>query len=421
MVAVFAAAACSSPAAPAAPATPAPAAPTTSAGADHVDPVVAWNRTLIEIMGMTGAQPATVHPTRSLAIMHAAIYDAVNGIDGKHAAYKVDQKSGPASEEAAASSAAETTLLSLYPNQQALIEQRETAALADIPDGAPKDAGVAFGKDVATKELALRANDGSATTPPPFSAGTAAGDYQLTPPKLAPPQYTGWAAVTPFTLTKADQFRPPAPPALNSPEYAAAINEIKTLGVAQGSTRTDDQTQIATFWSGTIQNEWNQIAQTAAIAKGSSVADNARTFAQLNLALADGVIAFYDAKYTYKLWRPITAIQHADTDNNPTTEVVPDWTPQSATPPDPSYVGAHAVISGAAAKVLDQAFGTSTKFGVTSPTLPGVTRSFDNFDAAATEASVSRIYAGAHTRIDESAGDKLGASIGDEVLQTVAK
>ena len=393
-------------------------APTSGAA---VNPVIAWNRTLLEIQAIPGAQPATVHPTRSLAIMHAAVYDAVNAIDGRHRGYLVDVKpAGPASEEAAAAAAADTTLLALYPTQQALLDARLASSLAEIPDSPVKQAGIDLGRDVARRVLALRDHDGSDTAVPAFVAGPAAGDYQPTPPKLAPPVFSGWARVTPFTLTRPDQFRPPPPPALTSAAYAEAFNEIKTLGTASGSSRTDDQTQQGMFWNAPIQNYWNQIAQTVAEQRHASVPDSARMFALLNLGVADSVIAFYDAKYTYHLWRPITAIRNATTATNPATAPDPAWTPLSPTAPDPSYPGAHSTISATAAAILTSLYGPAVHLAVTSPVLAGVTRNFDSFAAASDEAGLSRIYAGQHTRIDHTAGQDLGNTIAAHVLTTTA-
>jgi PAP2 superfamily protein len=213
--------------------------------------------------------------------------------------------------------------------------------------------------------------------------------------------------VKPFVLRRSAQFRPPAPPALTSAKYAAAIEEVQALGAATGSTRTADQTQIGQFWNPPIWATWNRIAQTAALGHRGSVSDSARTFAALDLTFADAVIAFYDAKYTYRFWRPITAIR-ATSD--------PNWTPLSNTAPDPSYPGAHGTISAAGADVLSSIYGNDFDFTVDSTALPGVLRSFVSFTEAAQEASVSRIYNGNHTRVDQVAGENLGHNVSGFVL-----
>jgi membrane-associated phospholipid phosphatase len=178
-----------------------------------------------------------------------------------------------------------------------------------------------------------------------------------------------------------------------------------------------DPDEKGKFWAPPIQNFWNQIAQTVAIAHHSDLPTTARLFAALDLSLADGAIAFYDAKYTYQLWRPVTAIRLADTDGNPQTIADPNWVPLAGnTPADPSYPGAHSTLSATAADVLASFYGDNQHFSITSPALPGVTRSFTSFTAAVDEAGLSRIYAGVHTRIDHEAGLELGDEVAGFVL-----
>ena len=388
--------------------------------AASADPVIQWNRFLLELQATPADQPATVHPTYGLAIVHAAIYDAVVSIDRSATPY-LTTVHGPrsASIAAAADAAAHDALVALYPSLRASIDQVSAGLLAQLPGGRRKSNGIRVGQLVAAQILAQRANDGSSAAPLPFTLGANPGDYQLTPPAFAQPVFTHWPLVRPFTLRRASQFRPPPPPTLTSPKYAAAIDEVKALGAAQGSTRTPDQTQIGQFWNPPIWAAWNRIAQSAALARDAGLSENARTFAALNLTLADAVIAFYDGKYTYSLWRPVTAIRAAGTDGNPATAADPTWTPLSATAPDPSYPGAHGTISAAGADVLAAVFGNDFAFTVTSPALPGVPRSFVSFSEAALEASASRIYNGNHTRLDEVAGEDLGHDVAGFVLHNV--
>jgi hypothetical protein len=205
---------------------------------------------------------------------------------------------------------------------------------------------------------------------------------------------------------------------LTSDTYTDAFNEVKSLGIVKSTTASPDQALTGHFWNGAIQNYWNEIAQTAAVAHNLSTAQNARLFALLNLTLADGVIAFYDTKYTYNFWRPVTAIRAADTDNNPDTTADPNWLPQVGnTTPDPTYPGAHAVISAAAARVLTSFFKKDHfNFNVTSEVLPGVERSFSRISAAAEEATLSRIFAGVHFRFDLTTGQRLGRDVADFVV-----
>ena len=385
------------------------------------NPVVEWNRALLVIVRTPKAQPATIHPTRSFAIMHAAIYDAVNAIDRTHNPYlvRIARVSRFASQDAAADAAAHAVLIALYPSFQATLDAQLQQLLAQVPDGADKAEGISIGETVAERILALRSNDGSANAPIPFIFGTAAGDYQSTPPNFPKqPQFTHWSHVTPFALERANQFRPGPPPALTRDAYSDALNEVQSLGIAGSTTATPEQALTGHFWNGAIQNYWNEIAQTAAAANNLTTAQNARLFALLNVAFADDVIAFYDAKYTYNLWRPVTAIREAANDGNP--ETLPDlnWLPAVGnTTPDPSYPGAHAVISASGASVLIGFFRRNQfEFSVTSEVLPGVERNFTSFAAAADEATLSRVFAGVHFRPDLTSGARLGSQIADLVV-----
>jgi membrane-associated phospholipid phosphatase len=228
--------------------------------------------------------------------------------------------------------------------------------------------------------------------------------------------FTGWGTLMPFVLHRGDQFRPPPPPARDSPGYAAALTETQQLGAKTSTARTAGQTEDATFWAAPIQNYWNTIADQVATAERTDLDGTARLLARLDTTLADATIALYDAKYTYQLWRPITAIRQAASDNNDGTTADSSWEPLATTPADPSYPGAHSDLSFAAATVLADRYGDNTRFTVTSPTLPGVQHTFGRFSDAATEAGLSRIYAGVHTRTDHDAGRALGIQIADYVL-----
>jgi hypothetical protein len=389
-----------------------------------VNPVIEWNRNLLVIVRTPGAQPATIHPTRSFAIMHAAIYDAVDAIDRTHKPYLVSLPgaSPNASQEAAAAAAAHDVLVALYPAFQANLDAELQASLGQIADGQEKKEGIEIGSSVAKQILALRSSDGSSAKPIQYVFGSAPGDYQSTPPNFpAQPQFTSWAQVTPFALNRASQFRPGPPPALTSDRYSDAFNEIKSLGIANSTTATPDEAETGRFWNGAIQNYWNEISQTASLAHNLTTAQSARLFALLNLSVADSVIAFYDAKYTYNFWRPVTAIRAASTAINPETVADPNWLPETGkTAPDPSYPGAHAVISAAAAEVLHSFFGRDHfDFRVTSEVQPGVERSFTSFSAASEEATLSRIFSGQHFRFDLTTGHRLGRDVADFVVDNL--
>ena len=394
--------------------------PTRGPAVSTINPVVQWNRILLVIVRTPGAQSPTNHATRSFALMHSAIYDAVNSIEKTNEPYLVRLNGVPrhASQEAAAAAAAHEVLIALYPAFQSVLDADLQQSLTQIPAGKDTDEGILIGRTVADRILTLRSNDGATAQPIPYVFGSAPGDYQSTPPNFPPqPQFTHWSHVTPFALQHANQFRPGPPPALTSVTYSAALNEIKSLGIANSTTATADEAFTGRFWNGAIQDYWNEITQTAALDHDLTTGQSARLFALLNLALADGVIAFYDAKYTYNLWRPVTAIRAADSDNNPDTIPDANWLPEvGKTAPDPSYPGAHAVLSAAGSEVLIFFFGQDHfEFNVTSEVLPGVERSFTSLSAAAEEATLSRIFAGQHFRFDLTAGQRLGRDVANFV------
>jgi hypothetical protein len=383
---------------------------------DPPDQVIQWNQELQKVLVAPGAQPASVHPTRTLAIAQIAVYDAVNGILGGGVPLVVDVH-GPrsASADAAAAAAARTTLDALLPSQQSTIDGFFQTSLAQIGSGKRVERGIRFGTRVAEAVLGARANDGATATTPGFTPLSGPGEYQLTPPAFAPAGFTQTSHVAPFVLRSASQFRPAPPPTLTSAKYAADFNEVKSLGELNSTTRTADQTAIGKFWGAApIWIVWNQVADQAAVGFGNSLEQNAHLFAQLNTTLADSAIALYDGKYKFHRWRPITAITAPDQGND-TTVADPNWVPLANTANDPSYPGAHAIFSQAAATVLEDFFGTDLfSFSLTNPSVSS-TRSFMSFSAASHEASDSRIFAGQHFRYDEEAGQTLGSQVADFV------
>ncbi|HEX8917343.1 MAG TPA: hypothetical protein VF898_02475, partial [Chloroflexota bacterium] len=249
--------------------------------------VVAWNKELLQILATPGAQPATVHPTRSLAMLQAAIYDAVVSITHTGPAYlfSLDAPAG-ARPDAAAAEAGHDTLAALYPSFKSTLDQQLNAELNAIPNGSAKQHGIEVGNLAASFIVAERANDGSNTTPPVFVPGTQPGTYRPTPPFVNGAIFTQWSSVMPFVLQRADQFRPAAPPPLTSAAYARAINEVKSLGQNTSTTRTAEQTTIAKFWPGPIWITWNEIAEQSALAHHTDLVRVARLFAVMNLSFA---------------------------------------------------------------------------------------------------------------------------------------
>ena len=380
--------------------------------------VVDWNKALVDIVKAPGNQPATVHPTRSYALVHAAMYDAVVSITHADQPYAFEVNANPgARPDAAADQAGHDVLATLYPSVQPALDQMLSTELAALPSGQGTQDGIRVGHTVAVLMLAERAGDGSAATPAAFVVPPAQpGSYQLTPPNHPAPMFTNWGSIKPWVLDNGDQFRPPAPPALTSSTWAQAINEVQSDGRDTSTTRTPDQTTIGKFWAPPIWNTWNEIAEGQATARRTNLEDTAKMFADLNLAFADTAIAFYDAKYQYLLWRPITAIE-SGTPGNPQVTADPTWNALATTAADPSYPGAHSSISGAAAVVLSKFFGDRVDFTVYSDALSGVTRHFTSFQDAATEAGLSRIFAGQHTRLDHDAGLTLGSDVAKFVLK----
>jgi membrane-associated phospholipid phosphatase len=380
--------------------------------------VVDWNRELIAILGTAGAQPATVHPTRSFAILQAAEYDAVVSITHAAPPYLFSVPAAPgARPDAAADQAAHDVLAALYPAQKSGLDQMLAGQLATIPNTPGRQQGIQVGATVAKLLIGLRSSDGSAVIPPPFVPGTKPGDYRPTPPNFPAPVFTNWGTVTPFVLRSGQQFRPPAPPPITGAAYAGALNQIKSLGQDSSTTRTADETTQAQFWGASpIWNVWNEIGQKLAVARHASLERTVTVFENLDLTVADATIALYDAKYHYLVWRPVTAIQLGNTIGNPGITGDPTWLPLAVTAADPSYPGAHASISEAAATVLTAFYGDHQHLAVTSDGDPGVTRSFGSFQAAANEATLSRIFAGQHTMIDLVAGQHLGHQVAQFVL-----
>jgi membrane-associated phospholipid phosphatase len=385
--------------------------------------VLEWNQLALHAVGQARLSPVFV--SRDLAITQAAVYDAVVAIDRSFEPYYAHvHASRGASLEAAAAQAAHDTLSALFPSQAATFDSALAADLVGIPPGRARQ-GTAVGSEVAQQILAWRSTDGSAAVVN-YTPGTDPGDWQPTLPAFLPALAPQWPYVTPFALSSGSQFRPAPPPALDSAAYADAFNEVKSLGSATSTTRTDEQTQIAKFWNdglGTAfaMGYWNRITQQVATEQGLSLVQDARLFALLNITEADAQIACWDAKYTYNLWRPVTAIRAADTDGNPATDPDSTWTPLLTTPNFPSYTSAHSTLSGAAAGVLTALFGDSYHFTVTADGLPGVTRSFDSFGAAAAEAGQSRIYGGIHYQFDNVAGQQLGRTVAGYVVDHVLK
>jgi PAP2 superfamily len=374
----------------------------------NADGVTDWNNAALDAIRAGHTAPPIA--SRSLAILHVSIYDAVNGITRTHEKYLVPSAvPASASEEAAASAAAHKALVNLFPANVSSFDTLYASILATIPNSPHKTAGIVWGEFVANQILTARSNDGSdAIVQPPGGSGP--GVWVPTPPGFLPYLLPQWGFVVPFGMSSSSQFRPPGPPSLDSQQYAVDYEEVKQLGAAVGSTRTPDQSEIALFWADgagteTAPGHWNSIAQIIAAAQGNTLEENARLFALLNIAMADAAICAWDAKYTFDFWRPVTAIAFAEPQLN--------WMSFIVTPPFPDYVSGHSTISAAAATVLPLFYDTEDlPFTTGSDFLPGVFRNFSTCLDAAEEAAASRIYGGIHFRTASEDGLQAGISIG---------
>jgi hypothetical protein len=381
----------------------------------RADVVTDWNLTTLQA---AAAVSPNQRQQRVAAMVHAAIHDAVNSIAPQYEAYAVHvSPSGEASIEAAAVQAAYGVLIRLLPGQAVLLDAARSASLSQIPDGPAKEEGLAVGDAVAGQIVALRSTDGS-DVDGTYTFGSGPGEYQRTPPTFSNPAAPAWRFVTPFVLRRGDQFRPEGPPSLDSDEWAADFNEVKQLGRVDSTVRTAEQTEIALCGAEPPLPMWNRVARSMSVQRRTGLVQNARLFALLNLAMVDATIAVWDSKYTYRFWRPVTAIPLADTDGNDATEADPAWTPLRPTPLHPEYPSAHSCVSNAAAKVMTGFFGRHTAFSAANSTCPpGVVRSYDSFQALADEIGDSRIYIGFHFRTSIRDGAKLGRHVGRWTFQ----
>lgn len=385
----------------------------------RADVVLDWNALALNAIRTENIGPTL--STRNLAILHTAIYDAVNSIVRTHQPYRfqVDSPAG-SSPEAAAVAAAYEVIKLLYPSFAAPADDLYANYLAASTPDASLTNGLALGRQVATLIVQSRSDDG-ANTDVPYIPSNSPGQWQRTPPFYRPPLTPQWRYVDPFCLPDIEPFVPGPPPALDSPEYAVAFNEVKAIGGKTSTVRTAEQSTIAVFWSdfsytAMPPGHWHEIAATIARNQGNSLFDNARLFALLSLAQADAAIVCWEAKFRYNLWRPVTAIQRADEDGNAATEKDVAWNHFLNSPPFPAYTSGHSSFSKASAQVLTHFYNTDTlAFSATSDSLPGVSRSFNSLAACADEVGLSRIYGGIHYSFDNVQGKRSGGRIGDYV------
>jgi len=364
---------------------------------------------------------AKIYPfagTRVMAIVHTAMFDAINSIEGRYTPYKfkVSAPTG-SSPEAAGVAAAHAALVQLFPEQKSALDAAYAASLAQIPDGPGKTTGIAVGEEVAAKVLEWRASDGAdaANTYRPI---TTPGTYVTTTFPIG----TQWGSVTPWVMEHGSQFRPAPPPALSSAQWAADYNEIKEIGAKKSARRSSEQTEVARFWTITGPQSFDPIVRQLATTPGRSLSQNARLFALVEMAVADSYIAVFDAKYTFNFWRPITAIRNGDIDGNDATARDPGWEPLIDTPLHPEYPCAHCINSGAARAVLESEFGTGPNpLTMSSTTAPGVVHKWASIAEYAEEVSLARIYGGIHYRNSTVVGKAMGKKLGELAIQNYLK
>jgi len=388
------------------------AALTMLAATAHADAVTDWNVKANEFLvaGRVGPPPAN----RALAMAHVAVFEAVNAITGRYAASgRVTLEPAPgASVDAAVAAAMRGTLGKLMPPQQAEIDTAYGLALAQLPEDAARSAGIAVGEKAAAAVLALRGGDGAAA-PDDYRPFTLPGVYVPTTSAAVP----HWGRRRPWVLASGDQLRPAAPPALSSAIWARDYNEIKALGGKNSTQRSAAQTEIARFWEATQPTIYYPLARAVALQPGREVTQNARLLAAVGMAMDDALIVIFDAKYAYNFWRPVTAIRNGDKDGNDATERDPLWAPFIDTPLHPEYPCAHCVVSASLGAVLQAEIGSGPvpRLATTSPTAPGVTRSWASIAEFTQEVANARIYDGVHFRNSTEVGSALGRQVGEMV------
>ena len=390
--------------------------------AQALETVVEWNRVLQTTVAITPTP--TVFFTRPFALTSIAMFDALNSIDRVYSAYFVQvTASSSASREAAVAQAAHDVLVALYPSQQATLDAALTATLGQATGDVGE--GVRVGAAAARGCLEARAGDGWQRQPAPYLLPNLTGYYQITPPQNATVTFTHYPDVTPLAISSRLAFLVEAPPALSSERYATDLNEVKALGSANSTARTEEETSIARRWAGvntstTLQIVWNNVTRDLSRRFGLSGLDAARAYALLNVAMHDALLSSFNGKFVYGLWRPVTAIREAARDNNAATEADPNWLPLLATPPYPSYPGNMACVGAGSSRTLARVFGRDDiPLTVTWTGIGGaadITRSYNGLRQLADEEERSRVLGGIHFTFDNRASFGVCVLLADYVV-----
>jgi hypothetical protein len=385
----------------------------TVAASARANVITDWDEKAVAIVAPMPPYPAQ----RLMGMVHVAMFDATNSIARRYRPYLVQLPAAPTtSKEAAATAAAAAILATIDPKTASEVKVAVATYLASIPDGEAKSDGIKLGEAVAARVLEARANDGS-DAPDDYRPRTTPGVYVPTPITAG----SIWRGIKPFAMTKASQFRPDPPIALNSETWANNFNELRDYGGKASTKRSALQTETARFWLMVGPQAYHPFARQLVTAKQMSVEDSARFMALAAVGLCDGLIALFDAKYHYNFWRPITAIRNGDIDDNPATERQATWQPIDNTPLHPEYPCAHCVLSGSIAGVVKAALGTEDipEVAATSVTAPGVTHRWTNMTVFADEVANARIWAGFHYRFSTQVGTGMGRQIGEYVVKNV--
>jgi PAP2 superfamily len=388
----------------------------------RADAVTEWNLNASNALMVTGGQDARLVVVH-LAMVHGAMYDAVNAIDQRYEPYLISKRLATPfdSKDAAAATAAYRVLANIVPAQQPTLAAQHAASLASIPDSSSKTRGMAVGEAAAAAMIAARTEDGRFGSFQ-FVSGLGAGQWRPVLPAFVSDPIAWLKDVKPFLIDDPAEFRSRGPYRLRSRKYAREFAQVKELGSATSTTRTADQTHAARYWAENPPRTWNRIFQTLSAQEGLSLTENARFFAMLYLTVADAFICVWDDKAHWSFWRPITAIREADTDGNPATKADSNWLPLIPTPPYPDHPSGHAGLSGAAVAALQEFFGTDS-IAVTDTNLGGLRRSWSRLSQIIEEVVYARMWSGIHFLNPDEQGRKMGETIArysqDHYLQPV--
>ena len=375
----------------------------------RADTVTDWNRHAASAL-ITSAGQAPPVALLHLAMVHGAVYDAVNSIDRSYRPYLTWAPATPFdSKDAAAATAAYRVLVSIVPAQGAALEALYMSSLAGIPDGPAKAGGIAAGEAAATVMIESRAYDGR-FGPFRFTISTAVGAFRPNLPAFVNDPNAWLKDVTPFLIENSGQFRTAGPYPLTSPEYAREFAEVKAVGSLTSTTRTADQTHAARYWAESPAATWSRTARTISAQRGLSLVENARLFAMLYLTAADTAISVWDDKAFWSNWRPITAIREANSDGNPATEADPAWLPLLANPPYPEHPSGLVGNGAAFFTTLQQFLGTD-EVAWSDTTGAGLQRSFTRLSQAIDEMVDARVWSGIHFRVADEAAVRIGMQV----------